>query len=346
MAVGFPKPLFDYDYDLAHEKAAFDRFFSDPVRAIPPKEAGEFDLASWNIANLGLQKRREQDLELIAHVLGHFDMIAVQEINEELDHLNIIMALLRPLKYEIVFTDSAGSQERLGVIYRTDLFRPGLLFGELDYNPNGKIVDGKYVIPPKKQTFKAGSKKFVTTFYNFNRNPFISTWQAIDSDLRFLLVNAHLYFGEDGDENPQFLNRVAEAYFLSQWASEQRRKGPSKVYESNIILSGDMNVPRMESDNPVYRALLRQGMLPTRYSTEAGTTTQDFNTYDQIIFTKETADLIKIKNQKAVVVDYDNFVFADLWQQVQAGTRTLSDFKGWVRFAVSDHRPMFVRLSV
>lgn len=30
----------------------------------------------------------------------------------------------------------------------------------------------------------------------------------------------------------------------------------------------------------------------------------------------------------------------------EAGTRTLTDFKAWTKFAVSDHRTLFVRLKV
>ena len=44
--------------------------------------------------------------------------------------------------------------------------------------------------------------------------------------------------------------------------------------------------------------------------------------------------------------DYDNFLFTDLWQQKVSGQRTLGDFKAWARYAVSDHRPLFVRLKV
>ena len=67
MAVPFSKPRFQFDYVLNTENAAFDGFFADPVRDIPPKGANEIDLATWNIANLGLQKRRDKDLKLIAH---------------------------------------------------------------------------------------------------------------------------------------------------------------------------------------------------------------------------------------------------------------------------------------
>lgn len=80
MAGAFPRPAFSYDYTLNREIANFDKFFSNPERAIPRKKKNEIDLATWNIANLGVQKRRDKDLRLIAHILSHFDIVAVQEI--------------------------------------------------------------------------------------------------------------------------------------------------------------------------------------------------------------------------------------------------------------------------
>ena len=233
------------------------------------------------------------------------------------------------------------------MVYRTDRLQPRQLFGELDYNPNGTVVNGKYVVPPKTQKFKVEGEDIETLFYGFNRNPFMSTWRVLgDSTITFMLVTAHLFFGKKHPKDPRFRNRVAEAFFLAQWASSQRRKGSNKVYESNIILLGDMNVPKMEKSDPVFAALLRRGMLATKYSTEAGTTIKEFNSYDQVVFTKETSNIVKIVNQRAVVVDFDNFVFPTLWQQVEAGTRTKTDFKRWTKFAVSDHRPVLVRLKV
>ena len=342
MAVGFPKPRFRYDYNLNQEKANFDEFFTDPVRAIPQKKANEIDLATWNIANLGLQKRRDKDLELIAYILSHFDIIAIQEVNINLNHFSKIMKILESNNFDMVVTDTAGNQERLAVMYSTDLLRPRQLFGELDYNPKGKVVGDQYVIPPKKQTFTFQGNKIETRFYNFNRNPFLSTWEVVGRSTTFMLVNVHIYYGDDPTDSAEFKNRIAEVYYLANWAREQQKaKKTPNLYESNVILIGDMNIPRMKSSDTVYRALKRRGMQPTRYSTEAGTTIQEFNTYDQIVFTNEELKVTKIKNQSAVVVDLDNFIFRDLWAE-----RTLAQFKAWTKFAISDHRPLFVRLKV
>jgi exonuclease III len=338
----FPKPRFQFSYSVRREKANLDRFFKDPVRAIPPKKSNEIDLATWNIANLGVQKRGDNELKLIAHILSKFDIIAVQEVNADLGHFNTIMKLLKRKKFDMIVSDVAGNSERLAVVYRTDVLRPRQLFGELDYNPNGKVVDGKFVIKPKKQSLSFGGKTTSLLFYNFSRNPFLSTWEVLGRKTSFMLANVHIYFGKARVNTPQFKNRLAEVFYLSNWAREQQTaRKKAKLYESNVILIGDMNIPKADRQDVAFRALTRRGMRPSKFSTETGTTLQEFKAFDQIVFTNRKLNVTKINNQAAVVFDFDNFTFPDLFRD-----RSLKDFKAWTRFAVSDHRPLFVRLKV
>jgi len=196
---GFPMP-FDWPYDVDEECANFDRFFVE--RNIPAKADDELDLASWNIANLGLQPRRPHELRLVAHILSHFDVIAVQEVNLRLAHFNRVMEHLEPLGFDMTITDTAGNSERLAVIYRTDRLRPRRLFGELDYNPNGTVVDGQYVVAPRRQSFTHDGVVREMLFYNFSRNPHLSTWQVVGTDTSFLLANVHIYYGDEENDDP------------------------------------------------------------------------------------------------------------------------------------------------
>jgi len=346
MAGSFNKPKFRYDYKLRDEKINFDSFFID--RNIPEKGINEIDIATWNIANLGVQKRRDKDLKLIAHILSKFDIIAVQEVRSDLTAFRKVMSYIDRLGFKTLFTDVAGGGERMAVIYNSNVIEQNSLIGELDYNPNGKIKDGEYVVSPKKQKFKLNGTSIETFFDNFNRNPFLTTWKVKNSKLSFLLANVHIYYGSTEDDDPaKFNNRIAEVFFLADWAKEmQREKNKTKVFEQNIILIGDMNIPKMSSDDKVYKALKRRGFVRTKYSTKAGTTIKDFMTYDQIIFANERVKQVDINDYSAVVVDFDNFMFKDLWSQVESKKRTLVQFKAWTKFSISDHRPVFVRVKI
>lgn len=58
MGVAFEKPSFDYAYQVEAQVSAL-RSWRDkePGRRIPAKAADRLLLATWNVANLGLQER-------------------------------------------------------------------------------------------------------------------------------------------------------------------------------------------------------------------------------------------------------------------------------------------------
>lgn len=74
----FPKPSFSFPYQADVEIKAL-RHYRDtkPGQAIPKKTSTTLLVATWNIANLGVQERRAEDYQLIAEMLTRFDLIAV-----------------------------------------------------------------------------------------------------------------------------------------------------------------------------------------------------------------------------------------------------------------------------
>lgn len=110
----FPKPGFKYDYRLSSQIGAL-REYRDmkPGRAIPRKAADRL-LATWNVANLGVQERRDKDYRLIAELVSWFDLVAMQEVNDDLSGLRAIQRHL-PQSFRLLFSDAAGNDERTGV---------------------------------------------------------------------------------------------------------------------------------------------------------------------------------------------------------------------------------------
>ena len=58
----FPRPRFDFTYDVARERAALRAYRRDkPGRQIPAKAKDRLLIGTWNVANLGVQDRLDDD---------------------------------------------------------------------------------------------------------------------------------------------------------------------------------------------------------------------------------------------------------------------------------------------
>jgi hypothetical protein len=81
-------------------------------------------LRIWNVANLGHpeQQRREKDFQLIAELIGWFELVAFQEVNGSLVGLRGVQRYL-PASYQVLFSDRAGNQERLAFPYDSNKVR-------------------------------------------------------------------------------------------------------------------------------------------------------------------------------------------------------------------------------
>jgi len=95
------------------KKSAITRHFT--ARQVPVSTPGRLLLASWNVANLGVQGRSDGALDVIAHIMKRFDLLAVQEINEE---FRVFEKVVRKMgsKFEFILTDTAGNDERLAYV--------------------------------------------------------------------------------------------------------------------------------------------------------------------------------------------------------------------------------------
>jgi len=115
----FPRPSFTHNYQVDIEINNLKNYQNTaPGRAIPAKDSNRLLIATWNIANLGLQDRNDNAYQLIAEMISWFDMIALQEVNDNLIGLRSITQNL-PSSFKVIFSDKAGNNERLAFIYDT-----------------------------------------------------------------------------------------------------------------------------------------------------------------------------------------------------------------------------------
>ena len=248
-------------YNPVTEKRRIGRHFT--ARGVPRSTADRLLLASCNIANLGAQKRPPEALEVIAHMLKRFDLIALQELRDDFTNLLTILDHMGS-GFDFIMNDTAGNSERLAFLYRTSKVALLNLFGELALNKNQyfkKTVTVRYRQGGQERTQTFQDVEFVP----FDRNPYIGTFTSGAID--FTLVNVHLYFGKFGNSTSEadrrkYARRVVEIYAMSKWADHRFEK--DTTYDRDIILLGDMNVPAMDPSNAAYRALTRFGWQPVR----------------------------------------------------------------------------------
>lgn len=340
----FSRPKPDFNYDLIVEKNNIDKWINH--RNVPKKEANKLLFASWNIANLGEQKRLSNDLKLIAHLLSKFDLIAVQEIKNNYQKFEELAGLMTG--YDYIMSDTAGNNERLGFLYDTKKVSLGKLFAEVAIARKDFPRLSVYV----PYTFRKENR--VEVFYDlefipFDRNPFLGTFKA--GNLDFTVANVHLYFGAYKDsrtteERAKYARRVLEIYTLSKWV--QKRLRSDFTYDKDIIVVGDMNVPEMNKSDDAYKALLKSGLLPTDYfSKTGGSNLGGSKSYDQLALAKGNLQHRIINFD---VFDFDNGIFSGLWDKLNneemSEVKKVSKFNAYTKAYISDHRPLWIQLDI
>ncbi len=312
----FPKPTFSYEYRPSSQLGALRAYKG--TRAIPDKAADRLLVATWNVANLGVQERRDKDHLLIAEIIGWFDLVALQEVNNDLSGLREVHRHLPP-SYRLLFSDAAGNEERMAFVYDSEKVS---ILEEV----------GEVAIPPSDITL-IRLPGIEQRFEGFDRNPYLCGFEC--GSFVFVLVNVHLYFGSDSATSMN--RRRLETYAVARWA-DLRRKSPY-AYTRDIVALGDFNLPKAEPGDPVYEALTARGLHLPEHSTRIGSTIQTDNHYDQVaFFPGETQEEF---TGNSGVFDFDGVLFRTLWDD-----RSPEEFFAYARYYVSDHRPLWAQFRV
>ncbi|MEZ4378839.1 MAG: hypothetical protein R3B35_11220, partial [Gemmatimonadales bacterium] len=247
----FPKPIVDYAYDLAVERRRLRAHRK--ARGMPRKGPGRLLVGSWNIANFGLQERRNDDLALIAELLSWFDVVAVQECRENFADLYQVVHLMGT-KYQVLMSDAGGNNERLVFIY--DRRKLGLLdeIGEVS------------IAPSRAKSVKLEPEG--APFVGFDRPPYLASFNLAGTPLSVQLVNVHLFFGSPGPAD--VARRALEVKAVARWAALRNQSPYAGARE--LIALGDFNMPKARRDggNVVYDALTSRGLVTPGHSTVVG----------------------------------------------------------------------------
>ena len=308
----FPEPGFPFQVEFALERRALRGHGKH--RGIPAKEDGRLLLATWNVANFEVQERESSHLDLIAEVVGWFDLVALQEVRDDLSGLRALRERL-PKSWSLLFSESSGNDERQAFAFDARKARVG-----------EKV--GKLTIPPTRLKHAGGE-----SFRGFDRTPYLASFHA--GSLTLLLANVHSFFG--GTDGADIERRAAETRAIAWWCD--KRSHDPHAYTRDILALGDFNLPRAEAGDPIYDELTRRGLQLPEHQTKIGTTIAGDSHYDQVAYVPEHTG--KDLTGRGGVFDFDSVLFRELWEE-----RGERDFDAYTRWAISDHRPLWVELAI
>jgi len=319
-------------------------------------------LATWNIRDFGASgfnpsPRSKESLYYIAEIISAFDLVAVQEVNNNMKPFLDVMTILGPT-WSYIATDvtegSGGNGERMAFVYDKSkvLFR----------NIAGEIV------LPKKTLIGEEQEQFA-------RTPFLVKFQS--GWCKFTLNIVHLYYG--ADTGAKLERRVKEIDKIAEFLA-----GRAERDEENYILLGDMNI--VSPDDKTMKALKKHKFVlpgelvkekipdeflhndPTVAPTPPPADPPDDLTsnmnrdkfYDQIAFysKKNELELGKSKKNAGVFNYYDSVFRAEdfktyfdastiknKWGATEEKRKTYFT-KKWRTWQMSDHLPLWTELNI
>jgi endonuclease/exonuclease/phosphatase family metal-dependent hydrolase len=288
----------------------------------PSNKQESFHLATWNIRDFGAahfnpSPRSDEALLYIAEIISAFDLVAIQEVNENLTDFDRVMRLLGP-HWSYVVTDQGGNDERLAFAFDTRK----ILF---------RRMAGEIVLPPVKGKPVA----------QFNRTPFVVAFQA--GWFKFNLCTVHIYYGSSTDTKKRQQEIADIAAFFTK---RQKKDGES------YILLGDFNI--VSPDDANMAALLGHGFkIPPGVSKPSALASAA--TYDQIALRTENR-LFEVRAsgcfrwQDYIFRGTDDY--AAYKPQMPTTTKSgkpaktdITAYRKWRTWQISDHLPLWVEIK-
>ena len=175
---------------------------------IPPKTVeNTLLLATWNIREFDSSAygdRVPEAFYYIAEIVARFDLVAIQEVRQDLRALNKLMDILGS-NYSVIFTDvtegTKGNGERMAFVYDKRKVRFGGLMGEL-------------VLPPLTIKDETG-KKIEQPANQVVRTPLMCGFKVGWTD--FILTTVHILYGKNKANNPERIEEISQvAKFLKK----------------------------------------------------------------------------------------------------------------------------------
>lgn len=292
-------------------------------------------LATWNLREFGRNQkcgvRLEESLLYIAEIVSHFDLVAIQEVNQDLHDLQRLMKLLGNW-WEYIVTDvtpgRSGNEERIAFLYDGRKVQFDHLAGEV-------------VLPANKKPVRQPA-----------RSPFICSFRT--GWRRVSMCSVHIYYGTSKPNDPR---RVAEIASVSKLLADRNEKRfeTADGEPENVVLLGDFNIFHQSGDQTNQALEKHRFMVPRAMRKLPGSNLGGDKYFDQIAFHDPRK---RLRASKAGVFDFTKTIFGleDLKDYVRAMERSAGEkfakakdkrafFKTWRTFQISDHLPLWLELK-
>ncbi|MFN8333489.1 MAG: endonuclease/exonuclease/phosphatase family protein [Cyclobacteriaceae bacterium] len=290
-------------------------------------------LATWNLREFDsngkkLGPRLDESFYYIAEVISSFDLVALQEIRNDIRPLKRILSILGPGR-DFLVTDvtegTSGNGERMAFVYD----KSKVLFTN---------IAGEIVLPVTKNTKDK---------LQFARTPYLVCFQA--GWLKLNLCTVHMFYGSDKEMS----RRIGEIADLAKFFQKR-----SNVDNENYILLGDFNIVGRQHET--MKALEKGDFsIPDQLKKTPGSNLDQSKFYDQIVYRDKRGD-IKFTNKAGVfnvfkyvfqdnqmnnyLMDYNMLMKHNKKKQVSKLTPKL--YKEWKSFQISDHLPLWVEFKI
>lgn len=313
---------------------------------VPEKSAERLLLATWNIREFDAATYGERSLECllyIAEVCSNFDLIAVQEVREDLTALQRVRDLLGG-QWKYIVSDvsggTPGNRERMAFLY-----------------DDGKVclnnVAGEVVIPPIEVKENGKTIRYDPSRQLY-RTPYMVGFKAGWCEL--MLCTVHIAYGKSKKDDP---TRVREIQLIADYLAKRSRERTNAY--SNLVLLGDFNI--FGRGDVTFQALIDAGFeVPEELqSVPASNTGNKGRHYDQIAFMPKKWRMET--TGQAGVFDFFDSVYrledektyaSEMGSAYKKSSKgKVRDAKGktkyyktyWRTFQMSDHLPMWIEIK-
>ncbi|MET0393503.1 MAG: endonuclease/exonuclease/phosphatase family protein, partial [Chitinophagaceae bacterium] len=293
---------------------------------IPEKKlSGNLLLGTWNLREFGNTKyggRMVESLYYIAEIISRFDLIAIQEVRDNLQDINSVCRILGSdwgIFTSVVTEGASGNKERLAFLYdkRTVSFRN---------------IAGQVILPPSKNLTS-----------QFARSPYIIRFQS--GWLKFDICTAHIYYGKDVKTSAEYKRRVKE---IEDIVGFFKKYYVDKGEANNIFILGDFNIENDQS--PTYKAATSSAFsIPDAILKDKlpGSNVAQDKIYDQILYYNKYRD---ITFKKAGIYNFFDTVFDKLdgyEARIEKHYKKITPkvFRDFKTYQMSDHLPLWVEMN-